>query len=382
MSAWRQAHDRLPAIRVQAQFLPSQVVVQIHARRLARLNAALFPSGLQGEHVVLVQDRPALATVLVDRAQVGADLARQRRVNAPLCKVVEKGEQLVELLLRDGVVLVVVALRAADGKAQPDRAEGAGPVHCFLEGILGAVHAALSIAQRVAVEPGGDALLDRRAGQQVPGELLDREAVKSHACIERVDDPAPVAPGMRPDIVLGIAVQVGVAHLIQPVEGLLLAEVLRRQQALHHPLVRPLSRVLAAGGLLFPGGRDPGQVQRHAGQQRVPLGTRRRLASFRPQALAHEMIDWIASCRHSGPDNGLEGPMSRLARGGSGRSRAGRVRPRRSLVDPSAQPADLGRAERFPGRGHDRLDPVARHELDQAALGRVARNDCRPRVAA
>ena len=109
-----------------------------------------------------------------------------------------------------------------------------------------------------------DALLDSRSGQQVPGDLLDREAVESHARVESVDDPAPVAPSMRPDIVLGIAVRVGIANLVQPVHGLLLAKVLRSQQSLYHSLVGSVSLVLVECTLLLASRRQAGQIQRHA----------------------------------------------------------------------------------------------------------------------
>ena len=343
-SGRRDAHDLLPAVGVQAKFLPRQVVVQVHARGFAGLDAARFPVGLQGGHVVLVQDRLMLAPVLVDRVQVRAKLSLQRSVYAAFLEVVEESEQLVELPLRNGIVLVVVALGAAYRQAEPDRAERAGPVHGLFKRILGGVHAALSIAQGVAVEASGDALLDGRAGHQVAGDLLDREAVEPHPRIERVDHPASVPPRMRSDIILGIAVRVGVAHLVQPVHGLLLAKVLRGQQSLHHSLVGAFCWIFFEGALLLARRREPGQIQRDAGQQCVLVGLRCRLESFGSQALAHEVVDWIAPRRHVRPDDRLEGPVSRLALRGSGRGRLGPVRPRRPLIDPSPQLADLGPA--------------------------------------
>ena len=37
-----------------------------------------------------------------------------------------------------------------------------------------------AVEHRHAVEAGGDALLERRAGEQVAGQLLDREPVEGH----------------------------------------------------------------------------------------------------------------------------------------------------------------------------------------------------------
>ena len=58
-----------------------------------------------------------LASVFVDAAQVRAKFALHWRVDAVFLEVVEEGKQLVELLLGYGIVLVVVALGAADRQA-------------------------------------------------------------------------------------------------------------------------------------------------------------------------------------------------------------------------------------------------------------------------
>jgi hypothetical protein len=78
-----------------------------------------------------------------------------------LVLVVQEGEELVVLLLLDGIELVVVALRAADGEAEPD---GAGRRHAVEDAVdaeLLLVDAALLIDLRVAMEAGGDLLRSR-----------------------------------------------------------------------------------------------------------------------------------------------------------------------------------------------------------------------------
>ena len=79
-------------------------------------------------------------------------------LDVQLIGLVEKRVKLVKLLLRNGVVLMVVALCAADGKAEPHGAEGARAVLRLQHAKLLNVRASLAIAQRVAQKAGGDAL--------------------------------------------------------------------------------------------------------------------------------------------------------------------------------------------------------------------------------
>ena len=95
------------------------------------------------------------------------DLDQRRRVAeldglAAFRHVVEEGEELVELLLRDRVVLVVVAAGAADRQAEPDGGGGLDAVDDVLDGVLLGDDAALGVAAMVAVEAGGDLLVERR----------------------------------------------------------------------------------------------------------------------------------------------------------------------------------------------------------------------------
>ena len=75
--------------------------------------------------------------------------------------VVEVGEELVELLLRERIVLVVVAAGAAERQAEP---HGRGRLHAVddvLDGVLLGDDAAFGVAAVVAVEAGGDPLVER-----------------------------------------------------------------------------------------------------------------------------------------------------------------------------------------------------------------------------
>jgi hypothetical protein len=79
-------------------------------------------------------------------------------------------------------------------------------------------------------------LLERAIGQQIPGELLDREPVERHVPVERVDDPIPVRPDLSV-IVEVEAVGVGVTGRIQPIARPVLAVCGGRQQTVDGLLI-------------------------------------------------------------------------------------------------------------------------------------------------
>ena len=80
---------------------------------------------------------------------------RTRHVDFGLVAVIEVGVQLVIFLLRDIVVLVVVAAGAADGQSQPHRAQCLRAVHHGEDAPLFLVRAPFRIGQRLPVERGG-----------------------------------------------------------------------------------------------------------------------------------------------------------------------------------------------------------------------------------
>ena len=70
---------------------------------------------------------------------------------------------------------MIVAARAAERQPQKRRAGGRHPVDDGFHAILLEIDAAFVIAGRVAMESGGDQLIDRRIRQQIAGHLLDHE---------------------------------------------------------------------------------------------------------------------------------------------------------------------------------------------------------------
>ena len=75
-------------------------------------------------------------------------------------------------------------------------AEGVDAIEHGLDAKLFGIDAAFLVDLRVAMKPGGDLLLDGRIREQVARKLLDRELVKWHVAIKRVDHPIAVFPDL------------------------------------------------------------------------------------------------------------------------------------------------------------------------------------------
>ena len=90
-----------------------------------------------------------------DRLSSG-QVRRRGDLEFGLIRVVEEGEELVVVALSDRVVLVVVALGAADRQAEKDGARGVDAVDDRLDPELLDVDPPFLVDLRIAVEPGGD----------------------------------------------------------------------------------------------------------------------------------------------------------------------------------------------------------------------------------
>ena len=109
---------------------------------------------------------PELASTIASRSSRLFDLGQQRRhlfglligrhAQRRLVGVVEEREQLIELALRDRIVLVIVAAGAAHRQPQKRRAGRADPIDHGLDAKLLRVGAPFLVDQRVAVKARGD----------------------------------------------------------------------------------------------------------------------------------------------------------------------------------------------------------------------------------
>ena len=138
--------------------------------------------------------------------------------------VVEEGVDLVEVLLGDGVVFVVVALGAGDGHTEPCDAGGGDAVDDVEVEVFLFDETALVAGHDIAVESGGDFLVDGAVGDEVTGELFGGELIEGHAGVEGLDDPFAPEPHVAEGVVV-IAAGVAVACEVEPWDGHAFAEV-------------------------------------------------------------------------------------------------------------------------------------------------------------
>ena len=314
----------------------------------------------------LAQPVPGVAVVLVGHDESGrrvGDVA----VHHVLRRVAEERGQRVELPLADRVELVVVAGRAADGQAHEHAADRLGPVLGVDRLVLLDHHAALVRRDVVALEAGGDQLVESRLRQQVAGDLVDGELVERLVPVERLD--RPVAVGVHLSVVVDVdAVGVAVARGVQPVAGAVFAPVGRREKAVDQPFVGAVFRVVQERRERAGVGRQPGQVEGGAAGQGAAVGFLgwRQAVLFEPRQ--DEAVQRVAApgfvfdFRRRRPVDGRERPV--LVPGGA-------------LLDPAGQRLDL-----FAGEGF--LRHLGRHPpapvrvvdpLDQQAGVEVARDD-------
>ena len=321
----------------------------------------------------------ALGEIARPLAEIRPPFAGQRGIDVDLVDGIEEGVQTVIVPLRYRVVLVVVTLGAFDAQAEPYRRHGIRAVDRFLEAGLFEIDPALAVLEGVAVEARGDARLHRAALEQVAGNLFEGKPIERHVMVQRVNDPMAEAPGVRTGQVFFIAVAVGVAGLIEPMLGPLLAVMPRVQQAIHQLFVGVRAIIEQKALDLLGRGRKTRQVEAEPADQRGLAGGRRRLDAFGIEFCEHETIDGIADPprvaypRKARAGHRLKAPMPRLRVFGFGGCRIRGIRPCNALVDPSPQQADLSGCEPLADRRHHDLAIGARHQLDQAAFAALAR---------
>ena len=132
-------------------------------------------------------------------------------------------------LLRERIILMVVALAARDRRAHPGAHRGVDPIDDRHRPELLVDRAPLAVGKRVTVESGGHPVVESRIRQKVAGDLATRELVEWHVGVERSDHPVAPAPD-RPRRIVGVAGTVGIAGQIEPLPGHVLAVAIVGQQ--------------------------------------------------------------------------------------------------------------------------------------------------------
>ena len=135
---------------------------------------------------------------------------------------VEKGEEVVVFVVKDGIVFMRVTACAGEGHAHHHSAEGLGAVEIILGLEFGGDGSSLRGGGIHADEAGGDFLTDGRVRQEVAGELPGDEVIEREVVIEGADDPVAVGENAAP-VVEVESVGVAVADGVEPVTGLMFA---------------------------------------------------------------------------------------------------------------------------------------------------------------
>ena len=227
--------------------------------------------------------------------------------------LVEEGVEAVIVLVGDRVVLVGVALGAAQRQAHPDLRGRVGPVLDGGDAELLVVGPPLGVGHRVAVEGGGHPGFQRGLGQQVAGDLLDGEPVVGQVAVEGVDDPVAIAPDVGPEGVGAESGRVGVAGQVEPDPRPPLAVAGVGEEPIDGLLVSVRGGIVGEGLDLARRGGEPAQVEADAPQEREAVGLGRRREPFPLQAVENPGVDPVPRPARSSPPTA-----------GSGRSAGGR----------------------------------------------------------
>ena len=106
--------------------------------------------------------------------------------------IVEKAEHLVIVLLRNRIILVVMATGTSHRKGHECITHGIGAVHHIFGLVFQFNDSTFHVLLVVPVEGSGDQHVTGWVGQQVSSQLLVDERIVRHVDVEGIDDPIPV----------------------------------------------------------------------------------------------------------------------------------------------------------------------------------------------
>ena len=245
--------------------------------------------------------------------------------------LIKECEQTVEILLRDGVVLVIVAAGASDGEAHPHGCGSLRAVGHIFDAILFGDDSAFAAGAVIAIEPRSDLLVECGLGQQIAGELLGGEAVVRHVAVEGIDDPVAPAPHVPRAIGL-VAVTVAIAGGFHPAVSHALAVPWRGEEPVNHGFVRAEGLVREKGVNVGGRGREAREIERDAADEDGFVGFGRRPKGFAFEAGKDKAVDRILW-----PGSALDNWQGRSLRWNEGPEGL----PRHALGDPSANQLDF-----------------------------------------
>ena len=118
----------------------------------------------------------------------------------------------------------------------------------------------------VPVKSGGNLLIERRSGKQIPGELFRQEPIKRQVPVESMDHPIPVTP-VIPRGVIVVTIRVRIPGSIQPSGSHMFPETIRPQQPVHHGVIGRIRCIRQECVDLIRSRQQPGQREGHPPNQ-------------------------------------------------------------------------------------------------------------------
>ena len=261
---------------------------------------------------------------------------------------------------------MVVAARAAERETEPDGRERLSLIEKIFDAVLLGDASAFAVDHVIAIESGGDALIERGVRQQIAGELLDREAIERHVRVHRVHHPVAPRPHRARAVPL-ITVRIGVTRGIEPIPNHPLAVTRTREKPVHDALVSGGGFVGEKRVHLRQRRRQAGEIERHATNQRFARRFGRGLEIFLLQPRENETVHVVPRplvalhLRQLRPARRLESPV---------------LAPHRALIYPTFEQGDL-RGGEFAfriRRRHQVIGVLSRDALNQLAHRAFARN--------
>ena len=288
----------------------------------------------------------------------------------------QQGHEAIVVGRRDRVELMVVAAGARERRAEEGGGRGPDHVVQLVGPLVGRQH-------RVGRFHAIPRTTDEEAGRGVraeliAGELIADEPVVGQVGVERLDDVVAVRPGVGAGEVGLETIGLGEARHVQPMAGPFLAEPRRGQQPVDHRRIGLVRRVGDERRDLRGRGRQAGDVEGGAADERARVGGGRPLQTFRSESGLDEVVDAGAGGRSA---DGLISPVVEPRvpeRGAVG----GVLGPERPFRDPRAELCHLRGRERVALRGHLLIFVGGGDPVDERGLGGIAGDERRAGFAA
>ena len=317
-----------------------------------------------------------------------------------LVRTIHGGEhrlQAVVIFLRDGIELVIVALRALHGHAVKRLHRARHHVIAVQMPRDHAVHLRLrhlgvsdEIPRPRRDEPERLEAIARPRKQHIARQLLLHETRVGLVLVEAADDVIAIGPGIRARLILVVAVRLAVVNDVQPVPRPALAVLRRREQSFHQLLVSLRVLVRRERLDLVRLRRQADEIEIHAANQRPPLRFRRLAKSFLAEFRDHERIHRVHHscpagfhCGHRRLHERFERPPVGLVHRLANLARDLFPVPLRALINPRAQKSNLPGRESLPlalGR-HLHVRHQSRDVMHERTFGAVAGDDVHAVIA-